>query len=283
MIQAILKSRDGMLSMDLPRNTYDFFEKLRSIGIQESPNAIYLNGQKDDSVKLRLIADEEVGRHLIQAMQKGDSLADANMAIFMAENAGADIRDKLRKKILSDQYHSCQDIRDDIRTMTYNAGPIKEVFYCPLTGNIDEGDEDYFTAGNSYLRDYKWAIEELIQKEEQHDSHDMAEYFDEDENIARKLASVKWGVEPYRGRLFGRIECSLKEPLTEKEEEVMKEWITGQNSDGWGEHFEQQPIETEDGYLFVSFWHGGNDYAVMTHDELDEYIENQEIAMGFEM
>ena len=87
-------------------------------------------------------------------------------------------------------------------------------------------------------------------------------------------------MESYRGRLFGKIECSLKEPLTDAETEILKEWIIGQNADGYGEHFEQQPINTEDGDLYVSFWNSGDDYSIMTHDELDEYIEDQGMTMG---
>lgn len=68
--------------------------------------------------------------------------------------------------------------------------------------------------------------------------------------------------------------------MTESETDIMKDWISGQNSDGWGEGFEQRPIDTEDGDLYVSFWNGGDDYAVMTQDELDEYIENEGLQMG---
>ena len=46
------------------------------------------------------------------------------------------------------------------------------------------------------------------------------------------------------------------------------------------EHFEQQPIDTEDGDLYVSFWNSGDNYSIMTHDELDAYIDNQGMTMG---
>ena len=108
----------------------------------------------------------------------------------------------------------------------------------------------------------------------------MAQYFHEDAGLKDKLASMVWGVEVYRGELFGKIECSLKEEMTPAEEEILKDYITGQNSDGWGEHFEQQPIDTEDGDLYVSFWNSGDDYAIMTQDELDAYIESQGMKMG---
>ena len=109
---------------------------------------------------------------------------------------------------------------------------------------------------------------------------DMAEFFDEDDGVKAKLVSAKWGVETYRGRLFGRIECSLKEELTDAETEILTDWISGQNSDGYGEHFEQQPIDTEDDDLYVSFWNSGDNYSIMTHDELDAYIDNQGMKMG---
>ena len=70
--------------------------------------------------------------------------------------------------------------------------------------------------------------------------------------------------ETYRGRLFGRIECSLKEERTDAETEILTDWISGQNSDGYGEHFEQQPIDTEDGDLYpVVFEYAGQEVAAV--------------------
>ncbi len=68
--------------------------------------------------------------------------------------------------------------------------------------------------------------------------------------------------------------CSLKEELTDAETEILKEWISSQNADGYGEHLEQQPINTEDGDLYVSFWNSNDDYDIMTHDDLDAYIHS---------
>ena len=47
-----------------------------------------------------------------------------------------------------------------------------------------------------------------------------------------------------------------------------------------GEGFEQQPIDTMDGELFVSFWNSGDDYAMMTESEFDEYLQQNEMQMG---
>ena len=195
-------------------------------------------------------------------------------------NASNDIKLKLGEKIVKDQYGSIPEIVADIRQMTYDAGPIKRTFYCPLVGNIEDGYDDTFTVGSSFLRDYAWAIEDAIERDRRLDDQDMAQYFHEDAGLKNKLSSMVWGVEEYRGRLFGKIECSLKEEMTPTEEEILKDYIAGQNADGWGEHFEQCPIDTEDGDLYVSFWNSGDDYAIMTQDELDEYIESQGMKMG---
>lgn len=164
--------------------------------------------------------------------------------------------------------------------MLYESGPIKAVFYCPLVGEVTDDEGFSSPVDGRFLKSYAWAVEEALEADTADDEMDMAEFFDEDDGVKAKLVSAKWGVETYRGRLFGRIECSLKEELTGAETEILTDWISGQNSDGYGEHFEQQPIDTEDGDLYVSFWDSGDNYSIMTRDELDEYIDNQGMTMG---
>lgn len=36
------------------------------------------------------------------------------------------------------------------------------------------------------------------------------------------------------GELYGVLECKISEPLTEEDIKVLKEYWTGQMSDGWG-------------------------------------------------
>ena len=47
------------------------------------------------------------------------------------------------------------------------------------------------------------------------------------------LTSAVWSVEMHGDRLFGRIDCSLKEALTAEETEALRDWIIGQCSDGY--------------------------------------------------
>lgn len=258
--------------MDLPRSIYDIHEKLMSIGYAGGPNQAKLTDNEGDALRVKLYGRIEMGNHLIRMLSEQNTLADANTLAFAVLNASDDIKLKLGEKIVKDQYGSIPEIVADIRQMTYDAGPIKRTFYCPLVGNIEDGYDDTFTVGSSFLRGYAWAIENAIERDRRLDDQDMAQYFHEDAGLKNKLASMVWGVEEYRGSLFGKIECSLKEEMTPAEEEILKDYIASQNSDGWGEHFEQCPIDTEDGDLFVSFWNSGDDYAIMTQDELDEYI-----------
>ena len=72
----------------------------------------------------------------------------------------------------------------------------------------------------------------------------------------------------------------LHEELTEQETEQLKDWITEQNEASC-DSIEAQPIDSEDGILAISLWHGGNDYFVSDRDELDEYIAQQnELRFG---
>lgn len=39
------------------------------------------------------------------------------------------------------------------------------------------------------------------------------------------------------GGLYGALQCKITEPLTEEESSILKDYWTGQMSDGWGESF----------------------------------------------
>jgi len=281
MINAIIESKDGgTLVLDLPRSIYDVYEKLQSVGIVQPPNRITLSDEEGDAVRVKLYSENEVGKHLLLLLTEQNTLAEANTLAFMVDNAKPEIRSAFEQNILQNRYESAQEVIHSIKEMLYEAGPVKSVFYCPLVGTIEDDEGLSSSVGGRFLHSYQWAIEDAIDIDRFTDEMDMADFFDNDDGVKAKLVSAKWGVEDYRGRLFGKIECSLKEELTDAETEILTDWICGQNSDGWGEGFEQHPIDTEDGDLYVSFWNSGDDYDIMTHDELDAYIDNQGMRMG---
>lgn len=280
-INAVIESSNGgTLMLDFPRSIYDVYEKLRSVGIRQSPHQITLSDEDGDDVRVKLYSESEVGKHLLLTLNDRNSLADANMLAFMVDNAKPDFRTRLEQNLVHDQYGSMQEVTDAIKQMLYDSGPVKAVFYCPLVGEVTDDEGVCFPVDGCFLRSYQRAVEEALTADTASDEMDMAEYFNEDDGVKAKLVSAKWGVEAYRGRLFGKIECSLKEELTDAETEILTDWISGQNSDGYGEHFEQQPIDAGDGDLYVSFWNSGDNYSIMTRDELDAYIDNQGMTMG---
>lgn len=74
------------------------------------------------------------------------------------------------------------------------------------------------------------------------------------------------------------ITVELAAPLSLSEEKELKAWISGQNSDGFGEGFEQQEIETGEGVGYLSFWNSGNNYFIKDETEFRQYLNNQ--SMG---
>ena len=265
MITAIIRNKNNTLVLDFPRSIYDLYEKLQSVGIMKSPKQIPLTDNEDEDIGVKLFSESDFGRHLLLTLNEENSIADANMLTLVIGTASEDIKEELEQ---------------NIRQMTQDAGPVKAVFFYPLVGNIDEGDGDMFTVGDSYLADSADEIANALKKYTANDENDMAAYYNKDDGVSEKLTSAVWSVELHGSRLFGRIDCSLKEALTAEETEALRDWLTGQCSDGLGEGFEQQPIDTMDGELFVSFWNSGDDYAMMTESEFDEYLQQNEMQMG---
>ena len=280
MITAIIRNKENTLVLDFPRSIYDLYEKLQSVGIMRSPKQITLTDNENENIGVKLFSDNDFGRHLLFTLNEENTLNDANLLTLIVQAADEDIKEALEQDILYDQYGSMNEVVAAVRQMTQDAGPVKAVFFCPLVGNIDEGDGDMFTVGDSYLADSADEIADALNRYTANDENDMATYYNKDDGVSEKLTSAVWSVELHGGRLFGRIDCSLKEPLTTEETERLREWITGQCADGLGEGFEQQPIDTMDGELFVSFWNSGDDYAMMTEDEFEDHLQNTEMTMG---
>jgi hypothetical protein len=83
-------------------------------------------------------------------------------------------------------------------------------------------------------------------------------------------------VEEHGGRLWGAMMMEIKGELIPGEIAELKEYITGQNSDGYGEGLEQREIRVPEGDLYVSFWHSGKDYAILTPTEFDATLGNHQ-------
>lgn len=164
------------------------------------------------------------------------------------------------------------DERGTVAPLTEKEEIMKQKFYFPLTVNVYERTEygidwDASTEfdgriANTY-RDY---IEDAFD-EYNADDIDMAKYFYGSETAKAKIQSCEWRFESIDRCLYGRVDFILSEPFTAEEIESVKNWITGQNSDGLGEGFEQRDIRTDDDVIQVSFWNFSDDYYVETEEE----------------
>ena len=111
---------------------------------------------------------------------------------------------------------------------------------------------------------YEESIREAVEQRDSDDGGNLMPYFDEDRNpsVKKKVLSAVPTVEIRDGELMGCTTVKLKEPLTEAEMQDLQDYLKGQFSDGWGEGFEQQEIQTGDGVLYVHFAEEPFDFIV---------------------
>lgn len=98
----------------------------------------------------------------------------------------------------------------------------------------------------------------------------LMKYYGTDDAVNDKVRSYVFTVERVQGQLMGVAECRIKSELTAEELERLKEDISGQASDGFGEGFEQRPIKTPSGEIYVSLWSSNRNWSIMTQDELEQ-------------
>lgn len=94
----------------------------------------------------------------------------------------------------------------------------------------------------------------------------LMEYYPETDNVSVKVRSVVFQAENRGDQLWCVAECRLIGALTPKELNLLKEYITDQASDGWGDSFGQQKIETKTGELYVHLW-SHMDWDILTEEE----------------
>lgn len=160
--------------------------------------------------------------------------------------------------------------------------------FSPLSGLLYPYDEDYggisdqpMEIGPGDLCQYEDQILERIGQErlEEEGERGLAVYLG-NRLLKRKVFSMNPTVEMWNGELWGVLEVKSHGALSPQEMSgLMEEWL-GQESDGWGEGFEQREIKTEEGDLCVSFWHSGDDFFIKTEQELKQQTQALGMKMG---
>ena len=169
--------------------------------------------------------------------------------------------------------HEYQEYQGEFADLLEKNGIPCETFclYSSLAGMMYQDGEEQETLYRSELADYEEQIQKAILKERhvEEEPRGLMHYFDGNRQVAAKVISAFPKVQNIRGELFGVLECSICQPLTQNEIYELKNYWDGQMSDGWGEGFEQRPIYTQEGELYVSFWTQERHWGVMTEEELD--------------
>ena len=100
-------------------------------------------------------------------------------------------------------------------------------------------------------------------------------YYDREDGVNRKVLSCRFTAEARDGRLWGVAECLVSGSLTEEELTTLKEMAAGQASDGFGEGFEQRPIDAGGRELFAHLWQCEN-WEIQTEQEWFGQTQAQE-------
>ena len=148
--------------------------------------------------------------------------------------------------------------------------------YMPLTADLYErneyGDLDDSSTllEGSELRGYQDQITAALVKNRMPEETErgIMHWYDEADSVDRKVRSAVFAVEVRDRQLWGVAECRVAGELSDAEMDTLKEFITGQASDGRCEGFEQREIAVDDGgELHVHFWNS-DEWSIQTEQEL---------------
>ncbi len=149
-------------------------------------------------------------------------------------------------------------------------------FYYPLFGHMhDDWENCDYDISSEQLTDYQELLEKEMKEYQLCDGEGMEQFFSENADVESKLKSIVWNFEEFDNKLFGVTTVELTGDIDAKGITDLKDWITGQNSDGLGEGFEQQDFEVDEGRLSVSLW-DFNEYFICTEEEFQQYLNSSQ-------
>ena len=95
----------------------------------------------------------------------------------------------------------------------------------------------------------------------------LMHYYGKNDEVDRKVRKVTFAAEVRDQKLWGVAECQIAGELTPVELTELKEFVSGQASDGFGEGFEQREISVPDGHeIHAHLWQWEN-WSIQTEQE----------------
>ena len=103
-------------------------------------------------------------------------------------------------------------------------------------------------------------------------------YYDESSILYDKVESAFVSLEIVDGKVMGVLKCKLNDTITPDELEELRNWWSGQASDGIGECLEQHECHTSElGDVYISLYDSSRAWSVLTEEEISgnapEYLE----------
>ncbi len=288
-MNAIISRGDKTAHVQLPVGRKQLSGALSYLGANHTSDYdLKYNEENKDGLKVSLECFGVVENAIAKALPVGFRLYTLNETLTLMGNLPYQNRREVENTIKVDGLESYEQL-NRMLTEAYPQS-VTTKYYCPLTIQVHSRDSYGDIDEDGYEEDAEFAArhEDLIrQKMLEYNASDevnMAEYFHGNHGVSEKLCSADWDFERRNGELYGCITVQTAGPLTEDEEQDLKEWISGQNSDGLGEGFEQQEIYFDGtrygGFMYVSLWNSGDDYYIDNQDEFENRLMSDGIIEG---
>lgn len=158
--------------------------------------------------------------------------------------------------------------------------------FSPLTGQLylKNGfgvmEDEPVDIGAEVLCIYKEKITRAIEEEleKMKCERGLADFLD-NLLLKQKVYAMTPGVEKWNDRLWGVLEVKTNGELSAGERNAITNEWEGQCSDGFGEDFEQNEIEVDDGILCVRFGQSDQQFFIKSESELKGQSKDQEYSV----